>query len=752
VVASATRVARIFFVALAVTGIWFLARYGDSRPEVRGSTAAADQFSAVRADQSLARILGPERPHPTASAENAAVRARVLAEFATLGTLTRILTAFTCNPQIDPQEIPCRTTNDVIAELAPGSGKAVLLMAHLDSVPAGPGASDDGANVASIVEIARALKSAPEPAGHPVLALITDGEEAGLSGSKAFTDDAALRGSVGVVINLEAGGSRGPSLLYQVNDASGPLLGLYGRSIPFHSANSLFQELYRLTPSDSDLTNFIEHGIPGYGFAWTENRDAYHTSLDEHRNLDLRSVQAQGATALALARALRTIQFDRLRGEDEAFADVFGRMLLHAPEWIFAPIGLVIAALLAAGLATQRRRIAPRDGAWSLLAGPLVVALAIGVGAGLHGLASVISGVPNPAHAHPEVLRAGLAAGVFMAALLAGRVGSAQALTLSCGAWLTGLGLAAALLAPGAAPLFLLPAAALTLASLPWPAWTSDALRAAAVLLAAALWMRIEVLVEPFYGLAADYAFTLPAGLTALAALPLLRLEALGRRAWMASCLAVGLGAVSMATIAGLIPAYSAAAPKRISLVYVEDMATRRAEWAVSTPLPLPKAFRRAARFSKVQVLSIPGRYARAYAAPAGAARLPPPSAAIVTDAWSGALRHVRVALHAPPGTATTFLRFPPRIGLVAVGLRERRVGVGDAGVTLSCLSLDCAEATYDIWLSKRDGFDLSFSANSYGLPAGAGWLQSLRGSDAVPSQDGDGVVRLNTLRIPASK
>src|SRR5215469_13813482 len=113
--ASTLRLVRILLVALAVTGIWLLARYGDARPAVRGATAAPDQFSAVRADQSLARILGPERPHPTASAENAAVRARVLAEFAAVGTPTRVLTAFTCNPQIDPQDIPCRTTNNVIA-------------------------------------------------------------------------------------------------------------------------------------------------------------------------------------------------------------------------------------------------------------------------------------------------------------------------------------------------------------------------------------------------------------------------------------------------------------------------------------------------------------------------------------------------------------------------------------------------------------------------------------------------------------
>ena len=32
---------------------------------------------------------------------------------------------------------------DIIAEVVPGEGKAIVLMAHYDSVPAGPGASDE---------------------------------------------------------------------------------------------------------------------------------------------------------------------------------------------------------------------------------------------------------------------------------------------------------------------------------------------------------------------------------------------------------------------------------------------------------------------------------------------------------------------------------------------------------------------------------------------------------------------------------
>ena len=53
--------------------IWLLCFYGQYRPASVGAAAPPDQFSAGRADQVLARLLGPERPHPAGSAENAEI-------------------------------------------------------------------------------------------------------------------------------------------------------------------------------------------------------------------------------------------------------------------------------------------------------------------------------------------------------------------------------------------------------------------------------------------------------------------------------------------------------------------------------------------------------------------------------------------------------------------------------------------------------------------------------------------------------
>ena len=86
-------------------------------------------------------------------------------------------------------------------------------MAHYDSVPAGPGASDDMAGVAAVLEVARALKTGPPPR-NSITFLLEDGEEVGSLGAKLFRDS-PLAAGVRAVVNLEARGTSGPSLMFE---------------------------------------------------------------------------------------------------------------------------------------------------------------------------------------------------------------------------------------------------------------------------------------------------------------------------------------------------------------------------------------------------------------------------------------------------------------------------------------------------------------------------------------------------------
>src|ERR1700750_2855382 len=207
--------ARIVALTLIAVAFWFIGKYHYAKPTVLGPDAAVTEFSAGRANATLARVLGPEIPHPISSDENANVRARILKEFASLGVKTTTYKAFTCNAWRGFRFIPCATVTDIIGEVVPGEGKAIVLLAHSDSLPAAPGASDDESGGSIVLEAIRALHARGGESLHPVIAVITDGEEAGLLGANAFLENPALKARVGAVVNADNRGTRGRSLLFQ---------------------------------------------------------------------------------------------------------------------------------------------------------------------------------------------------------------------------------------------------------------------------------------------------------------------------------------------------------------------------------------------------------------------------------------------------------------------------------------------------------------------------------------------------------
>src|SRR5207245_1604029 len=173
-------------------------------PPARPADAPAQEFSASRAREVLRGLVGDGEPHPTGSPAGARVRQRVVAELERLGYQPRTQEAFACGAV----GICARVTN-VIARLdGQRAGKGVLLSVHYDSVPAGPGASDDGAGVSAALEIARALKAGPPPE-RPVLLLLNEGEEDDLLGAEAFVAGDPAAKEVGAVVKLEARGTTG---------------------------------------------------------------------------------------------------------------------------------------------------------------------------------------------------------------------------------------------------------------------------------------------------------------------------------------------------------------------------------------------------------------------------------------------------------------------------------------------------------------------------------------------------------------
>ena len=119
-------------------------------------------FDANRAMARLTRILGDQRPHPVDSDAGDAVRDRLIAEMRNVGLEPRVTDDFVCNGRRGAA-VTCARVRNLVATIGPAEGNHLLLSSHYDSTPTGPGASDDGIGVATMleVEVPTSLKTSP---------------------------------------------------------------------------------------------------------------------------------------------------------------------------------------------------------------------------------------------------------------------------------------------------------------------------------------------------------------------------------------------------------------------------------------------------------------------------------------------------------------------------------------------------------------------------------------------------------------
>jgi len=100
-------------------------------------------------------------------------------------------------------------SRNVIAQTRTGASDDVVMVgAHLDSVPDGPGVNDDGSGVATLLEAARQLGATPN-ATNAVRFAFWGAEEEGLNGSQAYVDglDDTARADIAMYLNFDMVGS-----------------------------------------------------------------------------------------------------------------------------------------------------------------------------------------------------------------------------------------------------------------------------------------------------------------------------------------------------------------------------------------------------------------------------------------------------------------------------------------------------------------------------------------------------------------
>ncbi len=724
-------------------------------PSPKPASAPADQFAAGRAREVLAQIVGDARPHPVGSPADAAVRQRIVANLRAAGYAPKVEESFVCQ-----RGDACATVQNVVAEL-PGShpSEAVVLMAHYDSVPAGPGVADDLAGVASVLEVARLLKAGPAPR-NSVLFVLDEGEEAGLLGARSFVSTSPEARQVRAVVNLEARGTSGRSMMFETSSDNGWLAPLYAASVPRPATSSLFAVLYELLPNDTDFTVFRQQGVSGLNFAFIGDQEHYHTAHDDLADLDLGSLQHHGDNALAAVRALAGADLaGRHRPGKAVFFDLLGFTTLWWPAaWSLGLAAAGLALLLVAALRLRGKGLLPGRAvllglaAWPLaLVSTLVVALLLGLLLNLiGGLRVVWPARPFPTEATFWFLAAAVALGAVSWVRRAGFAG------LWLGIWLW-WGLAGVLLAltlPGASYLFVVPLVAAGIAALALPAGETGRAIATALpaVVAGVLWF--PVLAAMYEGLGAVLPIMVAiALLVSLALSPLLPLVGAAGGLWRFGLPTVaGFMTAVMAVGVVVVPPFSPASPRRLNLLYVEDADAHRGRWAVPAVGALPPPIRQAAPFGKKPDPPQPwSSFYPVYTAEAPDLHLPPPELTVLEDVNLGGRRHLRLRLRSARGAPVGILYIPNAADVESLAVAGREVPgavVAHAGRglrmratewrTLAILTLPPQGIEIEAVVGTTAPQPWMVLDRSFGVPPAAAALLQARPDTTVQSQDGD--------------
>jgi hypothetical protein len=756
-------------------------------PEVQPTGAAG--FSAARAARLRERLLEGLGPHRVGREDNARLRERLLAELRGAGLTPEVQSAFTCAPSG-----VCAPVHNLLARLpgrpegrpAGGGAHAVLLLSHYDSVGAGPGASDDFNGTAVLLEVARLLREREAPLAHDVLFVVTDGEEDGLLGAHAFLQHPWAR-EVAAVVNIEARGTSGQSLMFETGADNAWLVALYATHVPRPATSSLAYAVYKRLPNDTDFTVLKGAGLTGLNLANIGSVAHYHTPLDRPEHSDARTLQHHGDTALELVTALAEADLAAPRpGGDAAFLDVLGAFTVHVPEagmpWLGAlALGLTLAAtwmLVRRSPASPSREGHPaRTWAWALGAPLALVVLGALAGLAVGALLSAAGATPSAWPAHPGWAQAALGA-----LLLAGLLGAAELVAPRArpaahwaGVWLlwAGAGMAVSLLAPEASLLLVLPALAAAVAALLAPLSRRRGLRLAALVGVAAAGVLLLPLLGLLYLAMGAPAFAVlgaVGGLLLTTLLPLARERSLpppesppgsapgaGRvlPAWALPAGLLGLAAVLIA-VAAAVPRYAPLSPQRLNLTYRLDADRRAARWGLEGDTSrVPEgwaAFRGAAK-----ARALPWARTESPVLEAEVVELPAPVLEPIVVARRGEGRRLQLRLRSNRGAPQVALAFPPGARLSRVTVNgveqppppERRRARLGGWRPVACAGTQAEGCVVGVEQEDAAPLEVWVADETAGVPegphargGGAAW------EDVVPSQDGDVTVVFRTVRL----
>ena len=301
---------------LVLLGVIILAVFCTLPPHALPTNAPANEFSAERAIKTIQAITSSPRLVGSPAYEDAKVY--LLAQLTALGLET----------DVQSTNLEGVSVENVLGRLEGSeSTDAILLSAHLDSVSNSPGATDDGSGVAEILETVRALQ-AESPLRNAIIVLFTGPEENCCYGAQAFVTQHPWAKDVRLVVNVDAGGLSGPSILAATGSNAGWLTEEAAAIIPHPIVSSAIEALG--SPATDYTLMFRKAGWLGFDFNISWNK-SIHSPLDNINNLNPASIQDQGEHVLAVVRHFGNLSLEFPKVPSPIYFDVLGLTMLYYP-------------------------------------------------------------------------------------------------------------------------------------------------------------------------------------------------------------------------------------------------------------------------------------------------------------------------------------------------------------------------------------------------------------------------------------
>lgn len=263
---------------------------------------------------------------------------------------------------------------------------AVMFMGHFDSVPMGPGASDDGVACGVMLEAIRYYLEKME-SGYTItndlLFCFVNGEEYGLMGSEAFMkefngfDNVVERIKFGT--NLESRGTSGTLIMFETAKNNYNTIRLFSAVTKNIFTCSIATMIYDMMPNGTDFSSFKE-AYQGLNMANIGGGENYHTQNDSLENVGMSYLSQQAQIVDTLIEKLGNYKLDSLYEADESaiffsYLNITTVVYNHIAAIVIAIIGILMIAANILLSVFYRKQKNTKSTAKAILA--LVVGIAI---------------------------------------------------------------------------------------------------------------------------------------------------------------------------------------------------------------------------------------------------------------------------------------------------------------------------------------------------------------------------------------